>query len=84
MLDWYSYFRLQRHKQIIVITRAGTIRLTHDSIRFDSNEYSYDLNRYDSNIFASNLKVRSVPEKLFSLIIEIGRQKYVQSCIFTR
>ena len=30
------------------------------------------------------LKVRSVPEKLFSLIIEIGRQKYVQSCIFTR
>ena len=29
-------------------------------------------------------KVRSVPEKLFSLIIEIGRQKYVQSCIFTR
>ena len=30
------------------------------------------------------IKVRSVPEKLFSLIIEIGRQKYVQLCIFTR
>ena len=30
------------------------------------------------------LKVRSVPEKLFSLIIEIGRRKYVQLCIFTR
>ena len=30
------------------------------------------------------LKVRSVPEKLFSLIIEIKRQKYVQLSIFAR
>ena len=58
MLDLDSYFRLLRHKRDyhnIVITRAGTICLTHDSIRFDSNEYSYDVNRYDSNIFVSNL-----------------------------
>ena len=27
---------------------------------------------------------RSVPEKLFSLIIKIGRQKNEQLCIFTR
>ena len=58
-LDLDSYFRLLKHKEIIIIyriTRAGTIRLTHDSILFDSNEYSYDVNRYDSNIFVSNLK----------------------------
>ena len=36
------------------------------------------------NVVSYLLKVRSVPEKLFSLIIEIGRQKYVQLCIFTR
>ena len=29
-------------------------------------------------------KVRSVPEKLFSLIIEIRRHKYVHLCIFAR
>ena len=59
MLDLDSYFRLLRHKEIIhniVISTTGTIRLTHDLIRFDSNEYSYDVNRYDSNIFVSNLK----------------------------
>ena len=43
------------------------------------------LNRHKTkNKFPETFKVRSVPEKLFSLIIEIGGQKYVQSCIFTR
>ena len=48
-------------------SRAGTIHLTHesiridsfrsrfDSIRFDSNEYSIVVNRIGANLFVSNL-----------------------------
>ena len=36
--------------------RIDLIHLGHDSIRFDSNEYSVVGNRFGVNLFASNLK----------------------------
>ena len=58
-------------KSVSVTFKPKNSKLSSPNVRLDSNILEY-------------IKVRSVPEKLFSLIIEIGRQKYVQSCIFTR
>ena len=63
--------------------------LTCINIDSECRDVNTIVNHYDNTLSTTldkhaPFKVRSVPEKLFSLIIEIGRQKYVQSCIFTR